>query len=415
MKVYFNYEKVINIFQYLFEYMLPAWLSFIIIIVIVMALSKYELGIILILGAIGFALLAGVNILQSLINVLIDPSILALMVVMILIPILGGIMEESGLMMEMTQKMRISKKSSLMMIPALFGLLPVPGGALMSAPIVQHIDTEEDANIKVSINVWYRHMLILIYPMSSALIIAGKLTNINLYVLVLVLIPSLIIMWLIGYVTLVRKVSPYSEQGERDLKRAFRNMLPILIAPIIDFLGRMVFNFSVPEVFLLIGLVISILLALKLGKMKFSSIKSISKKMKIWRFPLIIFSMFLFLEVFLSSGAPEEIASVDLSVFLLVLIGFLLGFGTGRIQLPISILIPIYLAQFAVPTMPLLDFAFIYTSIFLGYLITPLHPCVAYSTEYFKTNFLKVSKTLGKPVFISFILLLGALGVLIII
>lgn len=395
--------------------MLPAWLSFIIIIAIVMALSKYELGIILILGAIGFALLAGVNILQSLINVLTDPSILALMVVMILIPILGGIMEESGLMMEMTQKMRISKKSSLMMIPALFGLLPVPGGALMSAPIVQHIDTEEDANIKVSINVWYRHMLILIYPMSSALIIAGKLTNINLYVLVLVLIPSLIIMWLIGYVTLVRKVSPYSEQGDRNLKRAFRNMLPILIAPIIDFLGRMVFNFSVPEAFLLIGLVISILLALKLGKMKFSSIKSISKKMKIWRFPLIIFSMFLFLEVFLSSGAPEEIASVDLSVFLLVLIGFLLGFGTGRIQLPISILIPIYLAQFAVPTMPLLDFAFIYTSIFLGYLITPLHPCVAYSTEYFKTNFLKVAKTLGKPVFISFILLLGVLGVLLII
>jgi integral membrane protein (TIGR00529 family) len=324
-------------------------------------------------------------------------------------------MEESGLMMEMTQKMRISKKSSLMMVPALFGLLPVPGGALMSAPIVHHIDTEEDANIKVSINVWYRHMLILIYPMSSALIIASKLTNINLYILVLVLIPSLIIMWLIGYLTLVRKVTPYTEQGERDLKRAFLNMLPILIAPIIDFLGRMIFNFSVPEVFLLIGLVLSILLALKLGKMNFSSVKSIAKKMKIWRFPLIIFSMFLFLEVFLRSGAPEEIASLDLSIFLLVLIGFLLGFGTGRIQLPISILIPIYLAQFAVPTMSLLDFAFIYTSIFLGYLITPLHPCVAYSTEYFKTNFIKVVKTLGKPVFVSFILLLGVLGVLLII
>ncbi len=66
-----------------------------------MALSKYELGIILTLGALGFAILAGVDFLQSLINVLTDPSILALIVVMILIPILGGIMEESGLMMEM--------------------------------------------------------------------------------------------------------------------------------------------------------------------------------------------------------------------------------------------------------------------------------------------------------------------------
>ena len=380
-----------------------------------MALSKYELGIILTLGALGYAILAGVDFLQSLINVLTDPSILALIVVMILIPILGGIMEESGLMMEMIQKMRISKKSSLMMIPALFGLLPVPGGALMSAPIVQQIDAEEDANKKVSINVWYRHMLIMIYPLSSALIIASKLTNINLYILVLGLLPGLIVMWLIGYIMLVRNVTPYTEQGERDLKRAFLNLLPILIAPVFDFVGRTFFNFSVPELFLLLGLIISIFLALKFGKMKASSVKPISKKMKIWRFPLIIFSMFIFLEVFVLSGAPEEIASVDLSVFLLILIGFFLGFGTGRIQLPISILIPIYLAQFTVLTMPLLDFIFIYTSIFLGYLITPLHPCVAYSTEYFKTDFIKVVKVLGKPIFISFILLLGLYGVFLII
>jgi integral membrane protein (TIGR00529 family) len=395
--------------------MLPAWLSFIIIIGLVMALSKYELGIILTVGALGFALLAGVDFFLALINVLTDPSILALIVIMVLIPILGGIMEESGLMMEMIQKMRISKKSSLMMIPALFGLLPVPGGALMSAPIVQQIDSEEEADTKVSINVWYRHMLIMVYPLSSALIIASKLININLYILVLGLVPSLILMWLIGYFLLVRNVTPFTEQRDRDLKRAFRNLLPILIAPVLDFVGRTFFNFPVPEVFLLIGLILSIWLALKFGKMKVSSVKMISKKMKIWRFPLIIFSMFIFLEVFVLSGAPEEIASVELSVFHLILIGFFLGVGTGRIQLPISILIPIYLAQFTVPTMVLLDFIFIYTSIFIGYLITPIHPCVAYSTEYFETKFLKVVKILGKPALISFILLISIYGVLLII
>ncbi|MHA2391067.1 MAG: DUF401 family protein [Promethearchaeota archaeon] len=395
--------------------MLPAWLSFIIIIGIVMVLSKYELGIILTLGALGFAILAGVNVWQSLINVLSNPSILALIIIMILIPILGGIMEESGLMMEMIHKMRISRKASLMMIPALFGLLPVPGGALMSAPIVQQIDTEEDANIKVSINVWYRHMLIMIYPISSSLIVASFLTKINLYILVLGLVPGLIVMWVIGYITLVRKISPFLDQGERDLKRAFRNVLPIIIAPMIDFVGRVFFNFSVPEVFLLIGLVFSIWIALRFGKMSFSSIMTISKKMKIWRFPLIIFSMFIFLEVFVLSGAPDEIASINLSVFLLILMGFLLGFATGRIQLPISILIPIYLAPVTVLTMSLLDFIFIYTSISLGYLITPLHPCVAYSTEYFETNFTKVVKTLGKPILFSFIILLGLYGLFLII
>ena len=117
--------------------------------------------------------------------------------------------------------------------------------------------------------------------------------------------------------------------------------------------------------------------------------------------------MFMFLEVFILSGAPEEIASVDLSVFLLILIGFFLGFATGRIQLPISIIIPIYIVQFTGITMPLLDFIFIYTSISLGYLITPIHPCVSYSTEYFETSFIKAVKILGKPIIISFMILIG--------
>ena len=392
--------------------MLPAWLSFIIIISIVMALSKYELGIILSLGSICFAVLAGVNPLQSLINVLTDPSILVLIIIMTLIPILGGILEESGLMMEMIQKMRISRKASLMAIPALFGLLPVAGGALMSAPIVEQIDSEADSSMKVSINVWFRHILILIYPLSSTLILASILTNINLYVIVLGLMPCLIIMWLIGYFILIKDVTPFPEQGERDLKRAFHNMIPIIIAPVVDFVGRTFFNLRVPEIYLLIALVFSIFVALRFSHMRVSVIKSISKRMKIWRFPLIIFSMFLFLEVFILSGAPQDIANLNLSVFLLILIGFFLGFATGRIQLPISILIPIYLVQNAVLIMPLLDFIFIYMSISLGYLITPIHPCVAYSTEYFETNLKNVIKILGKPIFISFMILIGIYWIL---
>ncbi len=382
--------------------MLPAWLSFVIIIGIVIILSKYELGVTLSLGAVGFAFLAGTNIVQALINVVTNPTVLLLMIIVTLISILGGIMEESGLMIEMIQKMRISRKASLMVIPSLFGLLPVAGGALMSAPIVEQIDSEEEPSKKVSINVWYRHMLILIYPLSSSLIFASSLIGINLYIIVIGLLPCMIIMWLVGYFTLIKDVSPFLEQGERDLKRAFHNMLPIIIAPIIDFIGRTFFNLRLPEIFLFVALIFSIGLALIFGSMKFSSIKSISKRMKIWRFPLIIFAMFIFLEVFDLSGASEEIGSLNLSVFLLILIGFFLGFGIGRILLPVSILIPIYGL-----TIPLLDFIFIYVSIFLGYLITPIHPCVTYSADYFETDFRKVVKVLGKPIFISFIILIG--------
>jgi hypothetical protein len=219
-------------------------------------------------------------------------------------------------------------------------------------------------------------------------------------------------MFLVGYYTMVKEVTPFSEQGERNLKRALHNVLPIIIAPIIDFIGRIFFNLFLPEIFLLIGLFFSIWIALRFGKMKFSYVKNISKIMKIWRYPFIIFAMFMFLEVFILSGASEEIASLNLSVFLFILIGFFLGFATGRIQLPVSILAPIYLVQYTVLAMPILDFIFIYTSIFLGYLITPIHPCVSYSTEYFKTEFKDVIKILGKPTLICFIILIGLYWIL---
>ncbi|KKK60295.1 hypothetical protein LCGC14_3025780, partial [marine sediment metagenome] len=50
-------------------------------------------------------------------------------------------------------------------------------------------------------------MLILIYPLSSTLILASILTNIELYIIVLGLMPCLIIMWLIGYFILIKNVT----------------------------------------------------------------------------------------------------------------------------------------------------------------------------------------------------------------
>lgn len=386
--------------------MIPAWLSFLIIILFILIFSKYELSIILTIGGFIFAILTQIDIFASLISIFTDLSIIFLAIVVILIPILGGIMEESGLMLELVQKMNLSKKLSIMMIPAFFGLLPVAGGALMSAPILEQIDTELDVNKKVAINVWFRHVLIFIYPISSAMIVASVLTGISLYSLFIFLLPPFIIMIFIGYYTLVRKVDSYEEVFHRDLKRVFHNSLPIIIAPIIDFIGRTFFPQIVPEIFLVIGLCISLVIGLKFSNMKIRKISKIAKKMKIWRFPLLIFAMFWFLEIFIRSGVANEIGSLNLSFFLFILIGFFLGFATGRIQLPLSILIPIYLVQYAIFPMPIMELIFLYCSIFLGYLITPIHPCVAYSINYYKTNYKKVIKILYVPALLCFTLLL---------
>jgi integral membrane protein (TIGR00529 family) len=381
---------------------IPPWASFLLVLILILIFSKYELSIVLSIGALIFAILTQIDILASLISIFTNFSIIFLAIAVAIIPILGGIMEESGLMLELVQKMNVSKKISMMVVPAFFGLLPVAGGALMSAPILDQIDKDVDVNRKVAINVWFRHVLILIYPISSAMIVASVLTGISLYLIFIALMLPFILMVFMGYILLVKNVKMNEDPSERDLKKVFHNMIPIVIAPLIDFIGRTFFNVAIPEIFLLIGLIVSLGIALKFANMKITSIKNIAKKMKIWRFPLLIFAMFWFLDVFIRSGVAEEIGSLNLSFILFILLGFFLGFATGRIQLPLSILIPIYLSQYITIIMPLMELIFLYCSIFLGYLITPIHPCVAYSTNYFKTNYKNVFKHLAIPTFLCF-------------
>ena len=382
--------------------MIPPLLSFLLIIALILIFSKKELSVVLGISAIIFGLLTQVNIINSMIEVIINPSIVLLALSVLLIPILGGIMEESGLMLELIQNMKVSKKVALMVSPALFGLLPVAGGALMSAPIVDQIDPALDSNRKVAINVWYRHVLLLIYPLSSAILVASVLSGISLYIIVLALLIPFILMVFVGYFTLLKPVDKSKESTNRNLKLVFHNLIPLIIAPIIDFLGRLFFPISFPELFVFIGLIISISIALKFAKMNVFNIKEISRKMKVWRFPLLIISMFLFLSIFLESGVPEQISALNLPFALFISIGFFLGFTTGRVQLPSSILIPIYLVQNLVLSMPIIDFVFLYFAIYLGYLITPLHPCLAYNINYFKTNYIKSFKHVVIPTLICF-------------
>jgi hypothetical protein len=113
--------------------------------------------------------------------------------------------------------------------------------------------------------------------------------------------------------------------------------------------------------------------------------------MKPWNFTLIILGMFVFLHIFRASSAATLIASIPLEpATLCVVAGFVLGVATGRVLLPASIMLPVYLTFGSITPVV---FALIYTSIFFGYMISPVHPCVGVSLEYFSVpmkNFLRL-------------------------
>lgn len=399
--------------------LIPAWISFIIAITIAMVLSKKDLGIGLFLGAILFAILAEVDMIQAAAVVFLSFENLLLGFTVFLIPILGGLMQRSKLMIDLIDNMNVSKRTALMISPAMFGLLPIAGGALMSAPLVEEVGSEVSERRKVVINVWFRHVLILVYPLQASLIVASEMAGLSLYTAIGTLLIPCFIMIVIGYFTLVRPIETEDkEERDRNLKIVLRNIFPLILAPLIDIVGRYLIVPIVPgllpEMFMLIGLIISIFTAIRFSAMGFknieqtsaSEIKVIMKDMSIWKYPVLIYAIFFFLEVFKNSSVPSLIASLELNFYIFLVIAFLLGFATGRVQLPITILIPIYLGQYGFSTMPLFMFSLLYCAVFLGYVITPVHPCVAYSLNYYKIGFKDILRGISLSTGVCFIILI---------
>ncbi|MEE8593926.1 MAG: DUF401 family protein, partial [Candidatus Bipolaricaulota bacterium] len=64
-----------------------------------------------------------------------DPSVLLLALVVGVIPLIGSVMEASGQMDRLVANLRIGIRPFLALGPGLLGMLPMPGGALLSAPL----------------------------------------------------------------------------------------------------------------------------------------------------------------------------------------------------------------------------------------------------------------------------------------
>ncbi len=335
-----------------------------------------------------------------------DPTILLLALAIGIIPVIGGVMERSGLMDDLVNNLRMNQKTFLSVSPALIGLLPMPGGALLSAPLVQRGGRGVPDDLKSAINVWYRHLFILIYPLGTLLAIT-KVAGIDLYVGVLYTIPGFLVLSVLGHLTLIRKVKGTVEYRDNfSLKRLIIPLYIVLAAPAIHIclmyvFGSMgVFTEVRTELALVIGVTYSLLISLHFGRIGKRDILPVVKKMKPWNFALIILGMFFFLGMFQASEGPANISGLDVSpTILLVGVGFLLGAAMGRVTAPVFILYPIYVTKFG--NMPLIAFSIMYFAVFLGYVISPVHPCLIVTIEYFKVSYKAVVKRLAVPMAVA--------------
>jgi len=140
---------------------------------------------------------------------LIHPNTLELAAMVGCVTLLSYMMSVSGLHLRLvnsTIRLLRSAKLAVMVIPPLIGAMPITGGAIVSAPLIdQPADMLEMSQARRSaVNNVFRHANFFILPFSSSLVLAAMLINLDVYSLIARLAPLAFVIWIVGYWTLVR-------------------------------------------------------------------------------------------------------------------------------------------------------------------------------------------------------------------
>ncbi len=283
-------------------------------------------------------------------------------------------------------------------IPAVIGLLPMPGGAMLSAPMVGELGDRLDMSPerKVLSNYWYRHVWEWWWPIYPAILIVLEDGYLSLPQILLYQGPLTVVAIGLGWFFLLRKVTrrraeKCSVQILRELGRVLRVLWPILAVVIVVLTVRLPAPYKdwlLPATFLIVN--VAFLFTVKLHRADFLKALRLAGQ---WQFFMLVFGVYVLRGVFALSGAAEKLpvgleAVAVPPIVACFVVPFAINVLTGYSMAGVSIAFPLLAALFA-GTGPS-GVAVAYAGAFLGVLASPVHLCLALTREYFSARWGRV-------------------------
>ncbi len=334
-----------------------------------------------------------------------DWGTISVIIIVFLVLFLSSMLESGNsleILKNSVNRIVTNKALQLILPSALIGLLPMPGGALMGAPLVKSTSkgTNLDGAKLTFINYWFRHIWEYFWPLYPGLIVTSTLCKIplkeiskNQFIFTFLAIST-------GLFVLQRFKIP-NEKTKRDLKHIF----PLLssLSPILS----IVILFSIFKVDIVLSTFIStsltfIFLSLK-KKIKFKeTIREVNYKAII-----VIFFVLFFKNILNNSGGLNEFSNSLLNippiltiVLLFYTIPLMIGFLTGVNHAYVAVSFPLFIPLIQkLPHQAALNAVAIgYIMGFAGVLLSPTHLCLVLTKEYFNAKFSDVYRLLFFPV-----------------
>jgi len=366
------------------------------VLIIALRLRNVDFSLSILVGSIIIAITASGPIeilIGSGVSTVTDPLTFDILAAVVMISVLGYSLKETGMMAELIEGLRavLPSRILLSLIPAMFGLLSMPGGALMSAPF-----NEPEANRlglkpeqKTFINVWFRHLWYWASPISPVPILAASLSGINLVTYLSAQLPIFFVAISIGVIV---SWSFYKEvatevRGPRDYRDVALGLAPIIATVVLSTIGLPVWCA------LIVGIaIVFILRRVPIG----TAIRFVQEGAR-WGIAISVVAMLFFRQVVTSSGSVNAVfeAANDLGIpFLLIItiVPLLVGAISGTPTMGIGIIFPLLLSIYRISAINLISI--IYAGIISGYLASPMHLCLILTNSYYKSELNKVYRYL---------------------
>ncbi|MEJ2639816.1 MAG: DUF401 family protein [Desulfosarcinaceae bacterium] len=407
---------------------IPAFVRMLIVfaVIILSIRQKLALGHCFSLGAVILGILFGMTplaILHSTMLALSHPKTLSLAAVVSLILILSHSLEAVGQMQRLLDRfqglIRV-QAVNIVVFPALIGLLPMPGGAIFSAPMVKNLGYRGQLNAAdlSYLNYWFRHIWEYWWPLYPGVLLITAIGGLNLWSLVLTALPMTIVAIVAGYWPLRRKLSFFNQKpsgAKSGLSRSpwpfVRELTPIWMVIVLGIafgvgLSQLsLFGEIAKESGLIISLLLAILLVWHTNNVSAATRRKILINRKVGSLIYMVASILIFKGILEDSQAVAAVSSELLTwgipltvvvVMLPMLVGLISGITIAFVGTTFPILISLIQASPAGHALlPYLILGLV--SGFVGVLFSPLHVCLLLSNEYFHTSLDQVYRHLLVP------------------
>ena len=380
----------------------------VIVVIIFLIKKKWNLGYIMLIASLllGVAFsLSPIQIGNNFVLALIDPATLKLIGIIVLVYILSGVLRKVENLRDLVDSLQGLVKDYrliLAFIPAFLGLIPMPAGAIFSAPMVKAIGDrvgltpEEDTFV----NYWFRHIWEFAWPLFPGMIIFSGLLKVEIQEVILVQLPLTITAVIVGFVWEYKNLK--KDNGTISKKDIFLNLKKLFLGiwPIL-FIIILVLGIKIDIILSLVIVILSLLL-INIKKLTPRTIKEIIKNDIDLGVVILIVGIMIFQRILQVSGGieivPEAFAKLGIHPFIVLFsIPFFVGMMTGMSAAALGIGLPVLLPIIVQGEANLYYAILAFTGSFAGVMISPMHLCLVVTRNYYKVDMGKIYKMLILP------------------